>query len=41
MKKLLLWLWQLPQNIIGWLLSIGATSYNWFGVNFYSRKKTF
>lgn len=25
MKEKLLWLWQLPQNIIGWLLSRSAT----------------
>lgn len=41
MKKFFLYLWQLPQNLIGLILSIGCKKRNWFGINFYIKKKFF
>lgn len=41
MKKFFLYLWELPQNLLGMILSIGCTKHDWFGVKFYSKKKFF
>lgn len=41
MKKILLWIWQFPQNIVGWFLSLGSKRCNWFGIEFYARSNFF
>lgn len=40
-KNILLYLWQLPQNLIGLILIIGAKKYKWFGYTFYTKKEFF
>ena len=36
-KKILLWIWQLPQNIVGSILSIGSSKKEYDNIKYYVR----